>query len=265
MKQLIVYGCGLFLAAQVTTTPVSALGQNGHRITGELAEIYLTEDAKNQIDAILDNESLAEISTYVDQMRSEPTTFWRKTSRPFHYVTVPDGKTYAQVGAPPQGDAVTALEKYKTVLLDSKSSREDKALAIKWIVHIIADLHQPLHVGNGLDRGGNNFKVTYFGKETNLHSVWDTEMIEGFGLSYSEFTNWLARKITQQQVKQWQATDPLVWIEESQAIRADIYPKDTNLRFSYPHKHLPTLKVRMQQAGVRIALYLNEIFAQTKD
>lgn len=264
MKHLIVLLGGILIA-----TNLCALGQNGHRVTGEIAEIYLTDSAKRQINEILNNESLAEISTYVDQMRSEQTEYWQKTSKPFHYVTVPDGKTYDQVVAPPQGDAVTALEKYRKVLLDSNSTRDEKSLAIKWIVHIIADLHQPLHAGNGLDRGGNNFKVKFFGFDTNLHSVWDTHMIENFGLSYSEMTDWLARKITKEKVKQWNAIDPRVWIKESVEIRQTIYPEkrenqdEIELWYSYSHKHLPTLKVRMQQAGVRIAHYLNDIFSRT--
>jgi hypothetical protein len=260
MKRISILICGLFLSTQLL-----ALGQTSHRVTGELATLYLNDHSKHQLQKLLGNQSLAEISTYVDKMQSEDSEYWKKTSKPFHFVTVPDDKTYVEVGAPVQGDAVSALKKYSELLINNQSSTADKAFAVKWIVHIIGDLHQPLHAGNGLDRGGNQFKVTYFGKKTNLHSVWDYHMVASNGLSYTEMTAWLANKITEQQAQAWRTTDPLVWIEESIAIRKSIYPKNTELRYAYPHKHLPILNKRIQMAGVRIAHYLNHLLAQSNN
>lgn len=242
--------------------PAFAWGQNGHRVTGAIAEQHLTTSAREQIRALLGPESLAEASTWADEMRSDPAPFWQTTANPFHYVTVPTGRTYVQAGAPPEGDAVTALTRFRATLSEPRASLAEKQLALRFIVHIVGDLHQPLHAGNGSDRGGNDHKVTFAGEQTNLHSVWDTGLVEQQNLSYSEMAAWLGSKITPEMAASWNTADPLVWISESAAIRDQIYPPaGSRISYEYSYQHLPTVKRRLQQAGVRIAAYLNAIYA----
>jgi hypothetical protein len=217
-----------------------AWGQTGHRVTGQIAQLYL--------------------STYADENRSNPANFWQKVAGPFHYVTVPAGKTYSEVGAPEKGDAYTAIQMYTKTLKDALSSRADKQLALKMIVHIIGDLHQPLHAGDGTDRGGNDVKVEFFWDESNLHRVWDSGLIERKQLSYTEWYEFLAPKITAEQAASWQTTDPLVYIQESVEIRDTIYPESEKLSWQYLYDHTPVMKLRLQQAGVRIAAHLNAVF-----
>jgi len=250
---------GLLMAS----LPIYALGQTGHRVTGEIAESYLSASAKQALADILDNQSLAEVSTYADQMRSKHDPFWQKVASPYHYVTIPDGKTYHQVGAPEKGDAVFALSLYTKQLKNPSSTKAEKALAIKMIVHLIGDLHQPLHVGTGLDRGGNDVRVKFFNRHTNLHVVWDSKMIDSTQLSFTELALWLNRTISKQDLKNWSDADPQVWIKESMELRNSIYPEDSdtpNLRYQYLYNNLPKLKLRLKQAGVRVAVYLNEVF-----
>ncbi|MBC3765154.1 S1/P1 nuclease [Neptunicella marina] len=252
------------LALCLTTLVISqqafAWGQTGHRVVGEIAQRHLSADTKTAIAKILPHESLAEASTYADEMRSDPAVFWKKTSPPWHYVTVPQDKTYAEVGAPEQGDAYYALQKFTKVLKDNNASLEDKKLALRFVIHLVGDLHQPLHAGNGTDKGGNDVKLKFFWEDTNLHSVWDTKMIEKLNLSYSELTQWLDEKITPEQLKAWDNTDPLVWIAESTKIRDDIYPDSDNINYSYLYNNINTVKQRLKQGGVRLADYLNMIF-----
>jgi hypothetical protein len=237
-----------------------AWGQNGHRVTGAIAEQYLSPEAKAVLAQLLPNEDLAEASTYADEMRADPDVFWQKTSYPWHFVTVPDGKTYTEVGAPEVGDAYTALQRFSGVLKDPASSVADKQLALRFIVHIIGDLHQPLHVGNGTDKGGNDVKLKFFWNDSNLHSVWDTGLIEQRDLSYTEWTDFLGKKISSEQASKWMESDPLVWIAESAEIRQNIYPDSDNLSWSYLYEQTPTIKMRLQMAGLRIAAYLNALF-----
>lgn len=248
--------------SMVMSLPALGWGQTGHRITGEIAERHLTPSAKQHIEALIPNESLAEASTYADDMRSNPDEFWQKTAGPWHYVTVPAGKHYHEVGAPEQGDAASALASFTKTLKDPKASVADKQLALRFIVHIIGDLHQPLHAGNGTDKGGNDVKVRFFWQDSNLHRVWDSQMLDQRDLSYTEWSNWLDRKITEQDIEDWSSTDPEVWITESTVIRDTIYPEDANrMSWDYQYEHLPTAKKRLQQAGIRIAAYLNAVFA----
>lgn len=239
---------------------IFAWGQTGHRITGQIAEEYLSESAKQQIKLIFPASSLAEISTKADEERSNPDEFWQKQAGPWHYVTVPHGKTYQQVGAPEEGDAVTALKRFAKILKDDASSMEEKQLALHFTVHIIGDLHQPLHAGNGTDRGGNDRKVRFFWQDSNLHRVWDSGLIDSQQLSYTEWSDWLSQKITSQQVQQWQQASVQQWITESTQLRDKLYPESDDISWHYQYQHLPTIKVRLQQAGVRMATYLNQLF-----
>ncbi|MBU3005090.1 S1/P1 nuclease [Paraglaciecola arctica] len=235
-------------------------GQVGHRVTGAIAEQYLTPQAQLAIKQLLVNEDLAEASTYADEMRADPSEFWQKTASPWHYVDVYDGKKYSDVAPPPEGNAVTALELFTKQLKSKQTSLAKKQLALRFIVHIIGDLHQPFHAGNGLDRGGNDVKLKFFWEESNLHRVWDSGLIDRQQLSYTEWSNILSRKITKKQAQNWKELDPKVWVAESAKLRANLYPDQDELSWDYQFQNLPIVKQRLQMAGVRIAAYLNSVF-----
>jgi hypothetical protein len=257
MKRLLIASA---LLAASSIQQVHAWGQTGHRITGAIAEQYLTDDARAAITILLPNESLAEASTYADEMRSNPDDFWQKEARPYHYVTVPKGKHYHEVGAPEQGDAYTALKAFSKIVKEGTAPLAERQRALRFIVHIIGDLHQPLHAGNGIDKGGNDVKLSFFWEDSNLHRVWDSGLIDRRQLSYTEWTQWLSDKITPEQAKAWNTTDPLIYIAESAAIRDMIYPETERLSWDYLYQYLPIATERLQEGGVRIAAHLNELF-----
>ena len=235
-------------------------GQIGHRVTGAIAEQYLTIEAQRAISELLVNEDLAEASTYADEMKSNPSEFWKKTANPWHYVNVFDGKTYSDVAPPLEGNAATALDMFSKQLKSKQSSFAEKQLALRFIVHIIGDLHQPFHAGNGLDRGGNDVKLKFFWEDSNLHRVWDSGLIDRQNLSYTEWTTILSRKISEQQANEWMEVDPKVWIAESAKLRINLYPENDKLSWDYQYQNLPIVKQRLQMGGVRIAAYLNALF-----
>lgn len=235
-------------------------GQTGHRVTGAIAEQYLTPQAQTAINKLLPNEDLAEASTYADEMKSNPSEFWKKTANPWHYVTVPTGKTYLQVGAPEEGDAASALDMFAKQVTDAATSMQQKQIALRFIVHIIGDLHQPFHAGDGTDKGGNDVKLKFFWEDSNLHRVWDSGLIDRQKLSFTEWTNILSRKISSQQATQWMETDPKVWIAESTTLRPSLYPDSEKLSWDYQYQNLPIVKQRLQMGGVRMAAYLNALF-----
>ncbi len=251
----------LLLTMLVCSQQALAWGKTGHRVIGQIAEHYLSTQARLAMAELLVNEGLAEASTWADFMRADPDEFWQQTANPWHYVTVPPGQQYADDSAPEEGDAYTALQRFRTTLLDVEAGREHKQRALRFIVHIIADLHQPLHVGNGNDRGGNDFDVVYFGQESNLHRVWDSQIIDNTQLSFSEMATWLQQKITAEQFRAWNNADALVWVAESAELREQIYPADVRLSWEYDYRWLPEIKRRLSQAGVRTAAYLNALFA----
>jgi hypothetical protein len=252
----------LLLCCAVPVGPAHAWGQTGHRVTGAIAEHYLSGVARANVRLLLGTETLAQAATWPDDMRSDPAEYWQKTANPFHFVTVPAGSTHAVAGAPPEGDAVTALAGFARTLGDPAASAEDRRRALRFTIHIIGDLHQPLHAGRPGDRGGNEVKVSWFGEQSNLHSVWDSKMIDSRQLSHSELAGWLASSIAPEQVIAWSNPDPQAWIAESVALRETVYPAGAapKLSYAYAYQHGAALDGRLSRAGVRIAAYLNRIF-----
>ncbi len=192
-------------------------------------------------------------------MRSNPSEFWQKTASPWHYVNVQLGEQYKK--APPEGDAISALDLFSRTLKDPTTTKENKQLALRFIVHIIGDLHQPFHSGTSEDRGGNLIRVKFFGEDSNIHRVWDSGLIDRQQLSYSEWTKRLGRDITADQVRQWSETNPSVWISESAKARGTLYPEEPVISWDYQYTSMPIVKRRLQMGGIRIAAYLNELFS----
>jgi hypothetical protein len=249
------------LCCALPAGPALAWGATGHRVTAAIADQYLSGVARANVRLLLGNESLAEAATWPDDMRSDPALFWQKTASPWHYVTIPAGSTHAQAGAPPEGDAVTALARFAQVLRDPAASLQDKRLALRFTIHIIGDLHQPLHAGRPGDRGGNDVKVSWFGDPTNLHSVWDSGMIDSRQLSHSELAAWLVGGIAPEEVIAWSDAEPETWIAESVALRETVYPAaNAKLSYGYAYQHKAELDGRLSRGGVRIAAYLNKVF-----
>jgi hypothetical protein len=248
------------LLLALAASPVQAWGPTGHRITGALADNYLSPRARAGLVEILGTESLEEASTWPDEMRSAPSPFWRLTASPWHYVTVPDGKRWRDVGAPAQGDALSALTRFAATIRDPAAPMAERQLALRFAIHIVGDLAQPLHVGRPGDRGGNDVKVTFFGKPTNLHALWDSDLIEHEGLSFSEWAARLDRRFTPGQLRAWSDPDPEQWVDDAVAIRGRLYPEKPELGWDYVFAQRQTLNEQLAKGGLRLAAWLNRLF-----
>ena len=263
--------------AAALPAPAFAWGKTGHRVVAAIADTQLSGLARAHIREILNGgESLDEAANWPDEMRSDPAPFWQKTSTPWHYVTL-DGITYDH--APPQGDALEALDRFSRTLKDPSASLADKQLALRFVVHLVGDLHQPLHVGKCCDKGGNDVKVTFFGKPTNLHAAWDSALVDNEQLSFSELAAKLERHTSDQDIIAWWDINPRDWISESAQYRDRLYPTAADkprteagkkskeppvpdLSYSYVYRFTPLMEQRLSQAGVRLAAYLNAIYAE---
>jgi S1/P1 Nuclease len=234
----------------------TAWGPTGHRAVGRVAERHLTPQAALAVSELIAPEQLAYVTTWADDIRSEPD--WAK-AEPWHWVTIPDGQTYDSSPKHTGGDVLEAIARFEKVLADRTAPRLERIRALKWLSHLIGDLHQPLHVGRGDDRGGNEVLVLWFNEPSNLHSVWDSKMIESSQLSFSELAE-LVNHPTAEQVREWQATGPREWARESQDLRAAYYAiGDRRLSYRYLHDHWLTVERRLVQAGVRLAGELNRL------
>tara|TARA_Y100000768_G_C23919597_1_gene654188 strand:- start:180 stop:938 length:759 start_codon:yes stop_codon:yes gene_type:complete len=232
-------------------------GKTGHRITGEVAEAHLTEKAKIEIAKILSDPSLANASTWADEMRPNPD--FQKYST-WHYANMPLDKRYSEHPQSKKGDIVQAIKLCKAKLKNPNVSKNEKAFHLRFLVHLVGDIHQPLHVGRGEDRGGNDIKVKWFGKDTNLHRVWDSEMINTYMMSYSEFTDLLMRNFNSSSVEM---KSEEIWIDETQKLVIDVYANAKNgdsLGYDYIYENFDIVKSQLFIAGVRLAQTLNDIF-----
>ncbi len=251
----------VIMAVLFAAAPATAYGPTGHRVIAELAYGYLTPDARAAVDAILGDEFLAEAATMPDEMRSNPDEFWRVEANPYHYINVPSGVSYEESEKNPAGDALTALETFTSVLTDESASADEKRRALWFVVHLVGDLHQPLHVGHPEDRGGNWVEVVFMEELTNLHRLWDEHLIQHQRLSFTEWTRFLERKIKPAHIEEWQQAKPIDWVHEDLVLRDDIYANSTGiLSWDYVYKYTPLIKSQLSKGGVRLAGYLNEIF-----
>jgi hypothetical protein len=246
----------LTLAVLTFASPALAWGPTGHRAVGRIAERHLGAEAAREVVALLGPERLAYVGTWADDIRSDPA--WAKAES-WHWVTIQPGQSYAESQKNPAGDILEAIARFERTLADQSGPRLERQQALKWLVHLVGDLHQPMHVGRGDDRGGNEQLVLWFGEPANLHGVWDSGLISRSELSASE----LAEKVdaaTPEEVKAWQASSPLVWADESRAHLDRAYVMgDRRLSWRYLFDHWPTVERRLAQAGIRLAGLLDRV------
>ncbi|WP_133406991.1 S1/P1 nuclease [Parashewanella tropica] len=238
-----------------------AHGQNGHRIVGEIGQLNLTPKAKQAVLAITDGVPLARLSTWPDEMRSSGE--WDHAS-PWHYISAETEKDLTGKNRNPRGDILKTLNRMEARLQDPQLSKKERWQSLAFFIHMVGDLHQPLHVGFAEDRGGNKIKVKWFNEDSNLHRVWDSHLIDRQKLSYKEYVEFLP--LTTKEKQNWQQGTYLDWAKESLSYRDQVYQFNRvengipRLGFDYIYKNRKLSEQRLKQAGIRLAYKLNQIF-----
>ena len=268
-----------------------AFGAKGHRVVGDIAGHYLTDSARLALQPLLDDASLAGISTWADEMRSatDNPQFWGYDySANWHFVNIPAGQHYHNTPPHPRGDAYAALLACIAILrhqdiqegpvreglifyfgdIDNDARRPHlERFALRFLVHLVGDLHQPLHVGYEEDRGGNSVNVRWLGQNSNLHRVWDTQLVEHAGLSVEAYSRRLRRQIDSFAATERQALGtmlPSVWMEESRQLLDTVYTvqnRPEGYTGDYAAELQPVIDHQLLKAGLRLAYLLNIIFS----
>lgn len=233
-------------------------GQNGHRVVGDIAADYLTPEAHKQIDRVLGHESIPIASTWMDDIKSDPTY---DHTHDWHWVTIPNGMTYQEAEKNPNGDLINSIQTFIEELKSGSLPAKEEKKKLKMLIHLVGDIHQPLHVGNGKDRGGNATEVKWFYEDSNIHRVWDSQMIGYTKLSYTELSSAINHP-SDNQIERWQNTDVLDWAREAKKLRDQVYdlPEDREIGYRYQYKNRKTLDRQLLKAGIRLAAVLNEIY-----
>lgn len=251
------------IGAVILSLSLMSWGVVGHRAIGQIAENHLSKKAKIAVQEILGTESLAMVSTYPDEVRSYKEYAY---TAPWHYVNVAHGLTSEQfkkelVGMK-KANIYKALLTCASDLKDATKTKEEKVFALKFLVHLVGDLHQPMHTGRSEDSGGNAIKVKLMRKESNLHGLWDSGLIDYAGMTYKELAT-TCDVISKKEKKTWQKEDVATWAFESYDMSQKLYAEAAvNPEFDYDYypKHADFVKKRLAQAGLRLAGMLNEIY-----
>ncbi len=262
MKKSLIQAFAL-IGAMLMPVMAGAWGQKGHDVTAYLAEQHLTERTRAVVDSLLDGRSMVYWANWLDNASHTPEYAYSKT---WHYKNVDEGVRYEEAQANPSGDAVTAIKSRMEILQDPHSSLADKQLALKMLLHIVGDLHQPMHMGHATDLGGNRVKIKYFGRDTNLHSVWDSNLPES--AHKWGFTEWVMMLEREPEAHNPSLLKGTVddWAKETIAITGDVYremPEGANVSYNEVARWTPVIEQQLLRGGLRLAHMLNTLFDPT--
>ena len=249
----------LFFASQLALANPPIWGKTGHRVVGEVAQKHLSRKANKMINKILDGKSLAAVANFADDIKSD--TLYNKYY-PWHYVNYPADKKYNEVTPSSEGDIVMAIRHCMEKVKSSLTPAAEREFFLKMLVHFIGDLHQPLHAGLEENRGGNDIQIQWFGKGSNLHRLWDTNLIDHYGMSYSELADNMPCLSRKERIELQKGT-VLDWVEESHTLANQIYASVENgeqLGYQYSYIYWTTVEDQLLKGGVRLAAVLNELF-----
>ena len=260
------------------STQLAAWGPKGHAIVADIAASRLTPITKQNLQRLLGSDSLASIASWADSVRKE-----RDESIDWHFVDIPrDAPGFSQERDcfRPQDkhkDALTdhhncvvdRIEMVKKMLGDEKASRADRLEALKWLVHLVGDLHQPLHAIDEA-HGGNDIKLEAFGSakcgdyDCNLHWAWDSLLLEHTGYSEEEYVGRLNTLIAQKQMENQPAGTPVDWANESHLqARRIMNTKPASIDEAYYQANIELVNQKLALGGLRLAVLLNDALGKT--
>ena len=238
------------------SSPANAWGRDGHAIIAAIAEGRLTPEAHMQVYALLDGASLASVSYWADEIRPNR----RETSR-WHFINFAEGTTgyvpsrdcaYIQG----QGDCIIAA--IDRAMAELRTTEGKRIEALKFLVHFVGDVHQPFHAV-ATERGGNGIRVTFFGKRTNLHAVWDTDLIRQAGRTPETYAKYLESEwLRGKEIDAQSLGTPVDWALASRKLGEDaIVPQESQLTLPYYEKFSSVVDQQLALAGIRLAVLLN--------
>ncbi|MCR6719782.1 MAG: S1/P1 nuclease [Chitinophagaceae bacterium] len=254
----------IFLVALFLSVSVSAFswGLTGHRIVAEIAQMNLKKSAQKELKKIIGKETLAWWSNWPDFIKSDTT--W-KHAEPWHYVNVKPGLSkedfIAALKELPGKNLYSQLYETMAQVKDRSLSQEQRQVALRFLIHLVGDLHQPLHVGHADDLGGNRIVVYWFDRKTNLHSLWDTWLLDNQQYSYTEYAR-LLNIASEEQMKAWSAGTIEDWLYESHLMAEQIYASakmEEKLGYQYNFRYVKMMEEQLLKGGVRLATLLNRV------
>ncbi len=258
----------LTAAALTSAGPALAWGPQGHRVIARVAEGRLSPTARLAVRELLHpGDTLPDVADWADHDGHTAVP----NSAPWHYINVPIGDAHFDPRLIRDDKNVVArIEHFRKVLADKSRPKQERQRALLFLVHFVEDVHQPLHVGDNNDHGGNDTQVQFFNEGTNLHRVWDSDLIHKVGGNDRAWVDRIERVITPESVKVWSKGSVDDWADESLQVAKLAYRDPAGspgpfasgkvLGESYVRRMEPLLIEQMARASVRLADELNAIF-----
>ena len=238
-----------------------AWGAKGHDIVARVAEENLSKRTLRTVEQVLGGHSMVYVANWMDNASHTEEYAYTKT---WHYVNVdPNEGSYHNSAKEAKGDVVVAIDSIVANLKSGELAPEEERAQLMMLIHLVGDMHCPMHAGHKSDRGGNGTKVKYFNSQKKLHSVWDSNIIESaHRWSHSEWQEQIDR-VGRKQKRAMAQGRPVDWIEECVTLAADVYARSTtgeNLSYDYVAYYAPVIEEQLLKAGVRLATLLEEIY-----
>ena len=256
MKRSLIFAIALF-----SSLTSFGWGQKGHDVVAYIAECNLTPKVYQKVTKALGGHSLVYYANWLDNASYSDQYRYTKT---WHYANVDEGYTYDSMTKNEKGDVVTAIEGLIAELKSGKLSAEQENVRLRMLIHLVGDIHAPMHAGRLSDRGGNNVMVKFFDKDTKLHSLWDTPLVEAVHKwSYTEWERQLNHYCSAERKAEIAKGTPKDWLDESHKIATDIYsatPAKGRVSYDYIAYFTPTIEQRLLSGGLRLAQILNELY-----
>ena len=274
MKRIVLIVLSTFIMME--SASLYAWGPMGHDVVASIAEQHLNRKTKRKLSRLLGGHSIVYYAAWMDNIQNSP--YWENgynQTKTWHYANVDKGLTYQTMQKNENGDVVNSLEMLTDAMINRYDELTDsmKVDYVKMIVHMVGDLHCPMHAGRLSDRGGNDTKVKWFGQPTNLHSVWDSRMIDAARKwNYTEWVDQLDRT-NRKYRKNVTAGSYEDWFTTTVANAAEIYnyveaidqqlPEEElpNLSYQFVYDFSPMLEEQLLLGGYRLAHVLNTIFS----
>lgn len=264
--KVILFVCRLWLVIIFLATNFDnahGWGPQGHRTIGYIAEFNLASETKKYILEEFNINNLADVANWADKIKQK-----RRHESPWHYTNVKAGEwTYEEARDCSNGNCVTEkIKEFIAVLANIENSLKIRKDALKYLVHFVGDVHQPLHLGNRKDRGGGRIRLSYLGRKVNLHYLWDGGLINWREGSLLEYAKRLNIKLVDSEKIEWLNSDINEWTNESRSLALKYaYPlENMELSKEYLSRSREILDQRMIQAGVRLAGLLNQLLKSEK-
>lgn len=235
-------------------------GQVGHDAVAAIAERNLTPKARKAVGKVLDGHSIVYYSSWMDNTRSVPA--YNVTST-WHYANVDSGQSLATMERNPKGDVVSAVKMCVEALKSDNINDSVRRDYTRYLVHLVGDMHSPMHAGHLSDLGGNRLPVKFFGTSTNLHSLWDSRLVESAHKWY--YTEWAEQldRLKPRERRTVASGTPEEWFAETVDAASRVYsmtPEGASLSYDYVAASTPIIDAQIRKAGYRLARLLNEIY-----